>query len=71
LKLQKKDKRYIGEILTNLGFVREKDIVAALSSQGQFPYSGDGYVSLNDPFFAQRLKLDFAWSIQGNIFKEK
>ncbi len=31
------------------------------------PYSGDAYVSLNDPIFTGTLKLDFAWSIQGNI----
>jgi hypothetical protein len=31
------------------------------------PYSGDAYVSLNDPIFTGKLKLDFAWSIQGNI----
>ncbi|MBU0469405.1 MAG: hypothetical protein KKF78_02545 [Candidatus Omnitrophica bacterium] len=38
LKLQKKEKIFIGEILTNLGFVSEKDIVAALSEQCYFPY---------------------------------
>lgn len=31
------------------------------------PYSGDAYVSLNDPAFKGNLKLDFAWSIQGNV----
>lgn len=31
------------------------------------PYSGDAYVSLSDPIFNGKLKLDFAWSIQGNV----
>ena len=38
MKLQKKENKFIGEILTDLGFVSEKDIVAALSSQWHFPY---------------------------------
>jgi hypothetical protein len=31
------------------------------------PYSGDAYVSLTDTIFNNKLKLDFAWSIAGNI----
>ncbi|MCW9708417.1 hypothetical protein [Fodinibius salsisoli] len=31
------------------------------------PYVGDSYVSLSDTIFEGQLKLDFAWSIQGNI----
>ena len=31
------------------------------------PYIGNAYVSLNDPMFKGQLKLDFGWSIQGNI----
>ncbi|HBG61056.1 MAG: hypothetical protein A2Y03_11340 [Omnitrophica WOR_2 bacterium GWF2_38_59] len=38
LNIQKKDKRFIGEILTTLGFVSEKDVVAALSAQCKLPY---------------------------------
>lgn len=34
------------------------------------PYSGDAYVSLDDPAFKDQLKLDFGWSIQGNIQKD-
>ena len=30
-------------------------------------YTGDRYVNLDDPAFAGTLKLDFAWSIQGNV----
>ncbi|MBC7884162.1 MAG: hypothetical protein H7X99_01705 [Saprospiraceae bacterium] len=31
------------------------------------PYNGDAYVSLDDSIFTGKLKLDFAWSVQGNI----
>ncbi len=31
------------------------------------PYSGDAYVSLEDPIFDGKLKLDFAWSIADNL----
>jgi len=31
------------------------------------PYSGDAYVDLSDTIFNGKLKLDFAWSVQGNV----
>lgn len=34
------------------------------------PYGTDFYMSLNDPIFDGKLKLDFAWSILGNMVKE-
>ena len=33
-------------------------------------YSGDAYVGLDDPAFKDQLRLDFAWSVQGNIQKD-
>lgn len=49
LKLQKKENRFIGEILTGLGFVTERDIVSALSAQCHFPYIAiDNYAVQND-----------------------
>lgn len=38
--------------------------------QSNTPYSGDAYVSLDDPIFKSQVKLDFAWSIQGNVQKD-
>lgn len=37
--------------------------------QSTTPYSGDAYVSLDDPAFKGQLKLDFAWSVQSNVQK--
>lgn len=60
------------KIMTNAG-VRTNcmscHIYAAVgpNSPSVTPYSGDAYVSLTDPIFNGNLKLDFAWSIQGNI----
>ena len=31
------------------------------------PYVGNSYISRNDTIFQNQLKLDFAWSIQGNV----
>lgn len=33
----------------------------------QTPYIGNAYVSLLDPIFNGQLKVDFAWSIEGNV----
>jgi len=38
LKIQKSDNRYIGEILIDLGFMEERDVVVALVIQCNFPY---------------------------------
>ncbi len=38
LKIQKKEERFIGEILVNLGYLQEIDIVVALIIQCGFPY---------------------------------
>lgn len=46
---------------------------ALASVQGNNPcvnntfYTGDAYISLDDPVFTDQLKVDFAWSIQGNV----
>lgn len=37
------------------------------SNNANTPYIGNAYVGLNDPIFKNQLKLDFAWSIQGNV----
>ncbi|KZS42762.1 hypothetical protein AWE51_15425 [Aquimarina aggregata] len=37
------------------------------SKNSSTPYIGDAYIPLNDSIFTGQLKLDFAWSIQGNI----
>jgi hypothetical protein len=34
-------------------------------------YMADAYVSLNDPYFKKKLKIDFLWSIQGNLIEGK
>ena len=31
------------------------------------PYIGNAYISLDDPIFESLLKVDFAWSVEGNI----
>ena len=38
LEVQKKEGGFVGEILVKLGYVTERDIVAALSMQCDFPY---------------------------------
>ncbi|HPN88459.1 MAG TPA: hypothetical protein PLH56_03895 [Candidatus Omnitrophota bacterium] len=38
LKLQKKDRGYIGDILIKYGFIEEKDVMVALVIQCNFPY---------------------------------
>jgi len=38
LTMQKKEPRYIGEILIDLGFIEERDVVVALVVQCNFPY---------------------------------
>ena len=38
LELQKKENRYIGEILVKLGFLEERDVVVALVLQCDLPY---------------------------------
>ena len=41
----------------------------ATVAQTQLPqYLGDTYVDLHDTIYGKALKLDFAWSIQGNMF---
>lgn len=44
-------------------------VAATDPCQSTTPYSGDAYVSLEDPAFKGQLKLDFAWSVQANIQK--
>jgi hypothetical protein len=44
-------------------------VTASDPCQSTTPYSGDAYVSLDDPAFKDQLKLDFAWSVQSNIQK--
>ncbi len=38
------------------------------AENGGQPYMADQYMSLNDPYFKNTVQLDFAWSIQGNLF---
>jgi hypothetical protein len=46
-------------------------VTASDPCQSTTPYSGDAYVSLDDPAFKGQLKVDFAWSVQQNVQKNK
>lgn len=37
---------------------------------GSLPYNTDIYISMNDPMFVNKVQLDFAWSIQGNLVND-
>ncbi|WP_299681019.1 hypothetical protein [uncultured Tenacibaculum sp.] len=66
------------KIDTNLGVdsnCMSCHIVAAINIKGTTfngpSYQGDMYTSYKDSVFTNRLMLDFAWSIQGNLQKDK
>jgi len=40
---------------------------STVAQKNQPQYIGDTYIDLNAPIYKQTLKLDFAWSIQGNL----
>ncbi|HET8810567.1 MAG TPA: hypothetical protein VFM65_09940 [Flavobacteriaceae bacterium] len=44
---------------------------ALATAKGNIGYSTDQYISMNDTIFVNQVQLDFAWSIQGNINKDK
>lgn len=48
LEVQKKENGYLGEILVNLGYIKERDIVAALVVQCHFPYIAVDKYDINE-----------------------
>lgn len=44
---------------------------ALATAKGNVGYTTDHYISMDDSLFLNQVQLDFAWSIQGNINKNK
>ena len=64
LEVQKKEKGYLGDILVNLGFIDERDIVVALIIQYNLPYIAVNKYEINQSVlklipkeFAQKYRL--------------
>jgi hypothetical protein len=54
-------------VQTNCMSCHAQATVVPSSPGSSLPYTADQYISMNDTMFYKFLKVDFAWSIQGNV----